>query len=66
MTKKDWQWLLNSMTYGHLFHGFSQNEMASLKHMGERWKQYEREGKWIYEQHPCAPPLVPFSFPARH
>lgn len=20
--------------------------------MGERWKQYEREGKWIYEQHP--------------
>lgn len=20
--------------------------------MGERWKQYEREGKWVYEQHP--------------
>jgi len=52
VTKKDWNWLLNSMVYGHLFPGQSDNELASLKKMGQRWKQYEAEGKWVYEQHP--------------
>lgn len=52
VTRKDWNWLLNSMVYGHLFNGRSEDELASLKRLGERWKQYEKEGKWIYEQHP--------------
>ena len=52
VTTKDWNWLLNSMVYGHLFTGVSDNELASLKRMGLRWKQYEQEGKFIYEQHP--------------
>ena len=52
VTRKDWDWLLNSMVYGHLFPDASDEELASLHKMGQRWKQYEREGKWIYEQHP--------------
>jgi hypothetical protein len=40
------------MVYGHLFHEASDEELASLKKMGQRWKQYEKEGKWVYEQHP--------------
>lgn len=52
VTRKDWNWLLNSMVYGSLFHSATDDQIASLKHMGQRWKQYEREGKWIYEQHP--------------
>lgn len=40
------------MVYGHLFPDASDEELASLHKMGQRWKQYEREGKWIYEQHP--------------
>lgn len=51
VTKKDWNWLLNSMVYGHLFSGQTDDELASLKRMGLRWKQYEQEGKFIYEQH---------------
>lgn len=52
VTRKDWEWLLNSCVYGHLFPGASDEELASLHKMGQRWKQYEKEGKWIYEQHP--------------
>ena len=26
--------------------------MDSLRQVALRWKQYEKEGKWIYEQHP--------------
>ncbi|MBW0482139.1 hypothetical protein O181_021854 [Austropuccinia psidii MF-1] len=52
VTRKDWNWLLNSMVYGHLFTGRSSDELGSLKKLGERWKQYEKEGKWVYEQHP--------------
>ncbi|OCH89548.1 DUF89-domain-containing protein [Obba rivulosa] len=52
VTKKDWSWLLNSMTYGHLFPVATEEEKESLRRMGRRWKQYESEGKWVYEQHP--------------
>jgi len=52
VTRNDWSWLLNSMVYGHLFTDRTEDELASLKRLGERWKQYEKEGKWIYEQHP--------------
>ena len=52
VTRKDWDWLLNICVYGHLFKGFSNEEMASLRKMGERWKQYEKEGRWVYESHP--------------
>lgn len=40
------------MVFGHLFTDRTQDDLASLKRLGERWKQYEKEGKWIYEQHP--------------
>ncbi|ETW87126.1 hypothetical protein HETIRDRAFT_437750 [Heterobasidion irregulare TC 32-1] len=52
VTKKDWEWLLNTMVYGHLFPKASEAERESLRRLGNRWKQYEREGKWVYEQHP--------------
>ena len=69
VTKKDWQWLLNSMVYGHLFPKATEEEKDSLRRLGMRWKvcaianlfrvyvhyfmqQYEKEGKWVYEQHP--------------
>jgi len=52
VTRKDWDWLLNSCVYGHLFPEATEVELASLHKMGQRWKQYEREGKWVYEQHP--------------
>jgi hypothetical protein len=51
VTRKDWDWLLNSCVYGNLFPTASEEENASLKEMGKRWKQYEKEGKWVYEQH---------------
>ncbi|CAE6525393.1 unnamed protein product [Rhizoctonia solani] len=51
VTRKDWDWLLNSCVYGNLFPTASEEEMASLREMGKRWKQYEKEGKWVYEQH---------------
>lgn len=44
--------LLNSCTYGYLFSEASEAEMDLLRMMGRRWKQYEKEGKWKYEQHP--------------
>ncbi|KAF9270715.1 DUF89-domain-containing protein [Marasmius fiardii PR-910] len=52
VTRKDWNWLLNSMVYGQLFPKASEMEMESLRRLGLRWKQYEKEGKWVYEQHP--------------
>ena len=52
VTRKDWNWLLNSMTYGFLFPDSTDAEMQSLRELGKRWKQYVKEGKWIYEQHP--------------
>ncbi|GJE89707.1 protein-glutamate O-methyltransferase family protein [Phanerochaete sordida] len=52
VTKKDWEWLLNTMVYGHLFPEASSAERESLRKMGLRWKEYERQGIWVYEQHP--------------
>ncbi|KAF6766709.1 DUF89 domain-containing protein [Ephemerocybe angulata] len=52
VTKKDWDWLINNMCYGHLFPEASPAEMQALRLLAQRWKQYERDGKWIYEQHP--------------
>ncbi|KAI0003741.1 DUF89-domain-containing protein [Russula compacta] len=52
VTKKDWEWLLNTMVYGHLFPKATEQERESLRRLGLRWKQYERDGKWVYEQHP--------------
>ncbi|KDQ63021.1 hypothetical protein JAAARDRAFT_53250 [Jaapia argillacea MUCL 33604] len=52
VTKKDWQWLINTMVYGYLFPKATEQERESLRRMGLRWKQYEQEGKWVYEQHP--------------
>ena len=59
--------LLNSCVYGHLFADASPAEVETLRMMGHRWKQYEKEGKWKYEgqwipsffynkteTHPCA------------
>ncbi|KAF9015687.1 hypothetical protein BDQ17DRAFT_1228782 [Cyathus striatus] len=52
VTKKDWEWLLNTMVYGQLFPKATDTEIESLRRLGARWKQYEKEGKWVYEQHP--------------
>ncbi|GAA98802.1 uncharacterized protein L969DRAFT_76534 [Mixia osmundae IAM 14324] len=52
VTRNDWNWLLNSMVYGHLFTGVSDEELASLKKMGQRWKKYEKAGQWKYQEHP--------------
>lgn len=38
VTKKDWNWLLNSMVYGHLFPKATDEEMESLRRLGLRWK----------------------------
>lgn len=52
VTRKDWNWLLNSMVYGELFPNVPDDQIASLKQMGQRWKNYENTGVWVYEQHP--------------
>ncbi|TFK77431.1 DUF89-domain-containing protein [Pluteus cervinus] len=52
VTRKDWDWLLNTLVYGQLFPTASDVELESLRRLGRRWKQYEQEGKWVYEQHP--------------
>lgn len=52
VTRKDWNWLLNTMVYGQLFDKAGDQEQRSLKKLGMRWKEYEKQGKWIYEQHP--------------
>lgn len=51
VTRKDWHWLLNTMKYGSLFPEATVAESESLRQMASRWKQYEEEGKWVYEQH---------------
>lgn len=38
VTRKDWQWLLNSMVYGHLFPNATEEEKESLHRLGKRWK----------------------------
>lgn len=38
VTKKDWEWLLNSMVYGQLFPKASDQELESLRRLGRRWK----------------------------
>ena len=38
VTRKDWDWLLNTMVYGDLFKGASEVERESLRRMGRRWK----------------------------
>jgi len=52
VTRNDWSWLINSCVYGHLFPNASETDMASLRLLGHRWKNYERNGQWVYEQHP--------------
>ncbi|KAN0065556.1 Hairy/enhancer-of-split with YRPW motif protein 2 [Thecaphora frezii] len=52
VTRKDWDWLLNSMVYGSLFPHATDAELNSVKQMGLRWKEYEKKGQWVYEQHP--------------
>jgi hypothetical protein len=52
VTKRDWDWILNSMVYGQLFEEATEAEWDSLRTLGHRWKQYEKEGKWRYEAHP--------------
>jgi len=52
VTRKDFNWLLNSMVYGHLFPEASDDQVASLKAMGLRWKEYVKKGAWVYEEHP--------------
>jgi hypothetical protein len=44
--------LINSCVYGYLFPEAEENAMDQLRVMGRRWKQYEKEGKWQYRQHP--------------
>jgi hypothetical protein len=38
VTRKDWNWLLNTMCYGQLFPSASEQERESLRRLGERWK----------------------------
>ncbi len=52
VTRKDWNWLINSCVYGQLFPRVTDAELDSLRRLGERWKQYERSGQWVYQQHP--------------
>lgn len=44
--------ILNSCVYGQLFEDATEAEYDSLRTLGHRWKQYEKEGKWKYEAHP--------------
>jgi hypothetical protein len=38
VTKKDWEWLFNTMVYGQLFPNASDVELESLRRLGRRWK----------------------------
>jgi len=73
VTRQDFNWLLNSMVYGHrvlirssasfrksrtltfspraVFPEASEEELASLKKLGLRWKEYVKQGKIVYEEH---------------
>ncbi|KAK0521196.1 Hairy/enhancer-of-split with YRPW motif protein 2 [Tilletia horrida] len=52
VTRKDWDWLLNTTYYASLFPTASDTDVASLRQMAQRWKSYERKGQFVYEQHP--------------
>lgn len=52
VTDADFKWLINQMVYGHLFPEASDEDIAALRTMGNRWKDYVATGKWVYEQHP--------------
>ena len=41
VTRKDWEWLLNTMVYGHLFPKATEQERESLRRLGLRWKVCE-------------------------
>ncbi|GAA5880451.1 hypothetical protein JCM8547_007897 [Rhodosporidiobolus lusitaniae] len=51
VTRKDFSWLINSMVYGHLFPDASEEQLASLKALGQRWQSYVKQGVWVYEEH---------------
>jgi hypothetical protein len=38
VTRKDWEWLLNTMVYGQLFPKATDVELESLRRLGQRWK----------------------------
>jgi len=38
VTRKDFNWLLNTCVYGQLFPNSSDEELESLRVMGRRWK----------------------------
>jgi hypothetical protein len=38
VTRKDWEWLLNTMVYGQLFPNATDVELESLRRLGQRWK----------------------------
>ncbi|BEI93960.1 uncharacterized protein CcaverHIS019_0604190 [Cutaneotrichosporon cavernicola] len=56
--RQDWNWILNQCVYGHLFQSedqkndVSEEDVALLRILGKRWKQFEAEGKFQYHQHP--------------
>lgn len=51
VTTKDWEWLLNTMVYGHLFPDASEEERQSLKTLGQRWKVSIYVCFWIMHAH---------------
>ena len=40
------------MCYGQLFPTVGDEEIESLRILGERWKKYVADGIFVYEQHP--------------
>ncbi|KDE05895.1 hypothetical protein MVLG_03708 [Microbotryum lychnidis-dioicae p1A1 Lamole] len=52
VTRPDFDWLINQSVYGHLFPDASEDQVASLRLMGQRWQKYVKEGIFVYEQHP--------------
>lgn len=49
VTRKDWNWLLNTMVYGQLFPKASEEELESLRRLGTRWKVCSHLMGEIYE-----------------
>ncbi|SCV72968.1 BQ2448_6893 [Microbotryum intermedium] len=52
VTRPDFDWLINQTVYGHLFTDATEDQIASLRLMGQRWQKYVKEGIFVYEQHP--------------
>lgn len=50
-TRPDWDWLLESLCDRKLFPYSTSAERDSLQELGQRWKKYEREGSFVYEEH---------------